>query len=200
MLVLPHTVPNTLLSLLYGRFLIKSHTGGFVLKRFLQLNYANGDNMAYSPLGESSHNLGIVEIIHQYFKRGFTYKEILEVLRNVHDFDLSLRQLHRVLRAKGLFRKGHSSQFIEVIAFVEHLLEGSHSSLGYRQVHQRCVNHGLRVSRLNVCTILKLLDKEGVEARKRRKLKRRSYFSKGPNWVWHLDGYDKLKPYGLPIK
>ena len=24
-------------------------------------------------------------------------------------------------------------------------------------------------------------------------------FAKGPNDVWHLDGYDKLKPYGFSI-
>ena len=22
---------------------------------------------------------------------------------------------------------------------------------------------------------------------------------KGPDFVWHIDGYDKLKPYGFPI-
>ena len=21
----------------------------------------------------------------------------------------------------------------------------------------------------------------------------------GPNWCWHIDGYDKLKPFGFPI-
>ena len=35
--------------------------------------------------------------------------------------------------------------------------------------------------------------------RKARKLQRRSYVSPGPNATWHVDGYDKLKPYGLPI-
>ena len=24
-------------------------------------------------------------------------------------------------------------------------------------------------------------------------------FIQGPNYVWHCDGYDKLKPYGFPI-
>lgn len=43
------------------------------------------------------------------------------------------------------------------------------------------------------------LDSEGVEMRKRKYLKRRSYFARGPNWSWHLDGYDKLKPYGFNI-
>lgn len=35
--------------------------------------------------------------------------------------------------------------------------------------------------------------------RKARKLQRRLYISPGPNTIWHVDGYDKLKPYGLPI-
>ena len=28
---------------------------------------------------------------------------------------------------------------------------------------------------------------------------RRRYFSAGPNFIWHCDGYDKLKPYGFAI-
>ena len=31
------------------------------------------------------------------------------------------------------------------------------------------------------------------------KLERRIYTSQGPKAVWHADGYDKLKPYGLPV-
>ena len=30
-------------------------------------------------------------------------------------------------------------------------------------------------------------------------MKRRLYFARGPNWVWHIDGYDKLKPYGFSL-
>ena len=43
------------------------------------------------------------------------------------------------------------------------------------------------------------LDKDGVELRWKGRLKRRKYFAKGPNYLWHLDAYDKLKPYGLCI-
>jgi hypothetical protein len=42
-------------------------------------------------------------------------------------------------------------------------------------------------------------DPEGVAMRKSKSLKRRLYYSKGPNFSWHLDGYDKLSPYGLAI-
>ena len=30
-------------------------------------------------------------------------------------------------------------------------------------------------------------------------IKKREYTSPGPNYCWHVDGYDKLKPYGFPI-
>jgi len=30
-------------------------------------------------------------------------------------------------------------------------------------------------------------------------ISRRNYFACGPNFIWHLDGYDKLKPFGLCI-
>ena len=42
-------------------------------------------------------------------------------------------------------------------------------------------------------------DPEGVQLRKRRRLRRRKYTSPGPNFVWHIDGHDKLKPHGFSI-
>ena len=31
------------------------------------------------------------------------------------------------------------------------------------------------------------------------RLQRRQYKTKGPNYIWHIDGYDKLKPFGFCI-
>ncbi|KAJ8302239.1 hypothetical protein KUTeg_021226 [Tegillarca granosa] len=42
-------------------------------------------------------------------------------------------------------------------------------------------------------------DPEGVEIRASKRLVRRAYFAKGPNYISHIDGYDKLKPFGLCI-
>ena len=42
-------------------------------------------------------------------------------------------------------------------------------------------------------------DTKGVQVRKRRRLRRRKYTSPGPNFVWHIDGHDKLKRYGFSI-
>lgn len=47
--------------------------------------------------------------------------------------------------------------------------------------------------------MLKELDPEGIQLRKAHRLKRRSYVNQGPNDSWHMDGYDKLKPFGFAI-
>ena len=44
-----------------------------------------------------------------------------------------------------------------------------------------------------------MLDSDGVEARRRKRLKRRDYSNNGPNDVWHVDRYGKLKPYAIAI-
>jgi hypothetical protein len=38
-----------------------------------------------------------------------------------------------------------------------------------------------------------------VQSRKKKRLRRRAYHTKGPNYVWHIDGYDKLKPFGFCV-
>ena len=43
------------------------------------------------------------------------------------------------------------------------------------------------------------MNAEGVQQRKRRKLIRRKYRNPGPNYMWHIDGHDKLKPFGFTI-
>ena len=47
--------------------------------------------------------------------------------------------------------------------------------------------------------ILRELDPNGVAARLLRRLERRTYTVPGPNFIWHMNDYDKLKPFGLCI-
>ncbi len=45
-----------------------------------------------------------------------------------------------------------------------------------------------------------MIDPEGVQNRRRHRLRRRRYSTLGPNFLlWHLDGWDKLKPYGFCV-
>ena len=47
--------------------------------------------------------------------------------------------------------------------------------------------------------VVKELDPEGVLSRRKKRLRRRCYSVQGPDSLWHIDGYDKLKPYGFSI-
>ena len=67
-------------------------------------------------------------------------------------------------------------------------------------MHQRLIiDHRLVVKRQTVQIILKHLDPEGMRLRSRKAFRRREYYVRGPNYMWHLDGYDKLKPFGFAI-
>ena len=57
----------------------------------------------------------------------------------------------------------------------------------------------MQVPRDAVEQLVTELDPEGCAERKARLLKRRRFVSHGPNYSWHVDGYDKFKPYGFPI-
>ena len=70
---------------------------------------------------------------------------------------------------------------------------------GYRSMWHTLRREGYQLSRQAVATCLQEMDTEGCERRRRRKLKRRVYTNPGPNYCWHIDGYDKLKPDGFPV-
>ena len=61
------------------------------------------------------------------------------------------------------------------------------------------VDHSLVVAKETIRHALRILDPEGVDERLRHRLQRRQYKGKGPNSLWHIDGFDKLKPYGFWI-
>lgn len=153
----------------------------------------------YSP-AISNNALMREEIIHNYFSLGFTASEIALFLVSVHGICISLRHLKRILRRLGCTRRQRPSDLNEVVQAVEEELRGSGSLLGYRAMHQRLINqHGLVTTREVVRHVLKIFDPEGVEQRSRHRLRRRVYRCKGPNYLWHIDGYDKLKPFGFCI-
>ena len=67
-------------------------------------------------------------------------------------------------------------------------------------MHLKCLQVGLCVQQETVLSLLHIIDPQGVNACKRKRLRRRQYYNIGPNYVWHnTDGYDKLKPYGICI-
>ena len=137
-------------------------------------------------------------IIKDYFLHDLSYKEIQEFLEIFYAVILSLRQLHRILRKQNLFCRYRKSNIIEVTLTILQNLRGSSKLFGYRLIHQKLRANGFVVDREKVRIFLKTLDADGVELRSSHRLARRIYVSVGPN-LWHIDRYDKIKPYGFVI-
>jgi len=116
---------------------------------------------------------------------------------------MSERTLYNRLEEFNLKRRGNGNNIANVQR-MEHAimkeLDGPNSLFGYRLMWDRLKTfHGLYVPRSLVMQCIRNMDPEGVEMRRSHRLKRRVYLSLGPNFCWHMDGYDKLKPYGFPI-
>ncbi|XP_053389619.1 uncharacterized protein LOC128552596 [Mercenaria mercenaria] len=147
----------------------------------------------------SSTAVQMDEFIKSHFNRGYVYKEILVLLKSDMGVDISIRQLKRHLNRLNLRRRSVWG-VEEVQNAIQSELCGSGRNLGCRSMSQRLRSrHGMSVGRNMVLHQMRLLDPEGVEARRRHRLIRRIYRNKGPNFLVHMDGYDKIKRYGLAI-
>ena len=79
-------------------------------------------------------------------------------------------------------------------------LNGDGCLLGYRAMWRLIRRkYHVKVPRRVVQRLLREIDLEGSNERTSHRLKRREYNNPGPNFCWHADGYDKLKPRGFPI-
>ena len=67
------------------------------------------------------------ELIEHYFKIGYNHAEILSCLLLLHDEELSLRQLKRILARRGLKRRQNVSDLTTVIVAIEQEQQGSGS-------------------------------------------------------------------------
>ena len=104
------------------------------------------------------------------------------------------------MRHLGLGRRNHSNPQI-ICEAIEEELHGSGSMLGYRQMTRRLLHkYGVSTAKETVRQLLKIMDTQGaVESRSKHRLRKRQYKTVGPNHLWHIDGYDKLKPFRFCI-
>ena len=137
-------------------------------------------------------------LIEEYFRKDYKYREIQELL-SLKGCNISLVQIKRILRERGLSRRTRYSSYEEVIDAIFSIINGPFQHCGYRFIHDTLKSMGIKIPRRVVMCALKMIDPVGVDIRKRGKLIRRRYYAKGPNWAWHVDSYDKLKPYGICI-
>ena len=102
-------------------------------------------------------------------------------------------------RLKGAASDSQSASTHQQVAY---LLEGPGRTFGrewlttYLRVH-----HGYKARRLDVSIAQRALDPEGVTQRQPgfRGPRIENYVTSGPNFLWCLDGHDKLAQYGIQI-
>jgi hypothetical protein len=141
----------------------------------------------------------MVDMMRVYFHLGLNYKEILQTLAHVDGIILSLRTLKRILARSGLCRRKNKSDILDVALFIMNKVEAAGQLHGYKFMHLKCIHNGLVVTQNEVRYLQHIIDPEGVAYRRRNRLRRRLYHNPGPDFVWHIDSYDKLKPFGICI-
>ncbi|XP_055051829.2 uncharacterized protein [Misgurnus anguillicaudatus] len=136
----------------------------------------------------------------QYFNEGHSYAVIVDMMSSLHGVNISLRTLKSKLNEAGLYRRKDYSSPNSVCNAIRLELRGPGQLFGYRTMWQVLKQkYNFRVRRDDVMNLLRELNPRGCESRTRRRFTRRTYHSMGPNYMWHADGYDKLKPFGLAI-
>ena len=157
----------------------------------------------YTPALIKDGVLDREDLIRGYFVQGFSNAEIVGFLLLQHGIVCSARTVKRILRRLRLKRAGSNNKSpIEhiVFAIVEELESSCGAFMGYRQLARRLrLKYDLQVRKDTVMKSLRIIDPEGVECRKRRRLKRRRYGTPGPNFLWHVDGSDELALFGTFI-
>ena len=146
---------------------------------------------------DSEQNLE--ELIVTYFRRGFLYEDILKLLKKRCDITFSIRTFHRIIKKLNLKRKNVSFLTNELINDVQESIESGGENRGYRNIRQRLIQKCKPYTFNSVRLALKSIDPDGIARRSKHRLKRRKYINCGPNYVWHIDGNDKLKPFGFCI-
>jgi len=114
---------------------------------------------------------------------GLLLKDVAVVIRH---YDISDRHLRQKLAELGLQRR-RFSDVADDDAFISNALHGSGNLHGCRFMYKRCLGNGVRPRNEDVPLLLGAMDREGVKFKKARRLKRRTFFANGPNYVWNVD-------------
>ena len=149
------------------------------------------------------NQLEIADMLRQYITQGYSNAEILGFLAVIHGIVIGMRTLKhwlKILRLKR-HRVVDEAPLEDIVsAILKEMDEYVGSRVGYRGMTRRLrMRHNLVVTRDTVMRALRVIDPQGVENRRRHRLQRRRYSTPGPNFLWHLDGWDKLKPYGFCV-
>nr|XP_055025415.1 uncharacterized protein LOC129415450 isoform X1 [Misgurnus anguillicaudatus] len=140
------------------------------------------------------------EMIKLLFANGCKQREICSILC-ASGFKISERHLRRLIKTLGLRRRSYDRPLDEICQAIMSELKHWSPWQGIRAMHKRVRGVGgiQPCYRNDVGVIMGELDASGLIRRcpGKKKIERRNYFSRGPNYTWHIDGNDKLKFFGI---
>ena len=122
-------------------------------------------------------------------------------LSTLNNINISIRDLKRILMTNNLSRRNDvNTPMKDVEYLIRKEVQLSGQCIGYSSMWQRLIHdYNIQVKRNNDMRLIKEVDPEGFSLRKAHRLQGSRHCVHGPNNVWHVDGYDKLKPFGLCI-
>ncbi|XP_071146741.1 uncharacterized protein [Mytilus edulis] len=142
----------------------------------------------------------VPELVQYYHQLCYTSLQICGFLLFVHGTFMSCSMLKRLKRRLNIRRRNNQSPLPTVVRTILALHRNGLSNVGYRYMWRTLnIGFGLCVTQSRARLCLRTIDQQGVLNRSRRVLRRRVYYNRGPNYLIHVDGYDKLKPYGIAI-
>ncbi|KAL0960439.1 hypothetical protein HGRIS_005482 [Hohenbuehelia grisea] len=140
-------------------------------------------------------------VIEYYWHLGLNDKKVAEHALDHFDctkFGLSNTTMKRLRRKWGFASTRQQRNTFETIAPFVQEIRSRFPTMGARSmVSALRQDYGLRVPERLLQDFLKLSEPEAVEARKRYKFIRRTYYTAGVNDVLVFDQHDKWKKYGL---
>ena len=124
----------------------------------------------------------------EYFvEHNFTAVQIANML------GVSLSTIRRRMRENHIDSSQPFSQITdEQLDNVVIDIKRSHPKCGYRMVIGHLRSRGIKVQQHRVRASMRRVDPEGTLIRWMTAIHRRKYYVKGPNSLWHIDGYHKL--------
>ena len=156
-------------------------------------------------------DIDLTSVVGHLFHHNPTYSD-LDIARritedyNLEHFTLTARFVKRIRLEQGWLRRHNNPAAAEMqkastIDTIEQLLaEGRIRQYGRRQLITHLARkHGHRSREDDVLTALQILDEYGVTSRTPGMKKKRqdNYVVPGPDWLWCLDGHDKLARFGI---
>jgi len=144
--------------------------------------------------------LDLAKDLKQYVASNMQRSEILDfVKRDYGMYPWSIPTLDRRLRHFVVRYINRNTPVADVVNAVQMELRGGGQKLGYRNINLKLrTEHNICVPRILVGEIMWELDPDGVKSGrvwKKKNLPKRTFVCDSPNWLFSLDGHDKMMGY-----